>query len=730
MGTSQTKPSGPTSVCPLCHGNFRNPITLRCGHCFCQGCIGELWSGSPSGPYYCPECKYEFRKLPDFGGADAPSTSSSNLSPTWTLGQRLSSRYSQKTLLGKRRASSSSSRQNSGGYRLGSAPSSNSNTTVIDLSPDNDPPPRKKTATANPPPAEEPLPRGASGGDIPSPQNTPPSKTPSPRRNTPPDRGHSSAAVEVTNIPSAEPSTSRDETTTRVIPPGARSPPAEMASSPSNTTRQRESTPNSSPPTKSPKSSPVSNTQSARMDTQNDESFVPCHYCSSSLQRLAVKTCLICGASMCPEHLRAHLESPVFQSHPLVPAVNDISPWRCVEHQEMNRIYCRQCSVCVCTVCTVIGSHKEHTCVGIKEAERELRSTLKDEMKKIQANEKAVLKKISELTKKKESAQGVVEEARAGVQQHYQTMREALEQEEQQALLCVTQEERRVLGSVEEQLSLLQEKLKSVQSSFNVLQGLADAKGPSQLQDQAFILEYNKLSKSLSGLSEPVENLVSVQEVDRARLESLQEWTEKRLDTVIISLPHRDPLRLLYGTNPTLNPDTAHPKLLLSEENRIVTYTESQQSYPDQETRFNVFPQVLGSKAMNQGRYYWEVEVSIEDGRWKAGVCDAQIGRKGQKDNCRLGFYPNSWCLICEKGKVEALHDKTVSPVHVVTLTRLGILLDYEEGCLSFFSVAEGGALTLLYSFQHEFTGPLFPAFAVSKTQVTVHDLFQNTTTE
>lgn len=76
---------------------------------------------------------------------------------------------------------------------------------------------------------------------------------------------------------------------------------------------------------------------------------------------------------MCAEHLRTHLESPVFQGHPLVPAVEDVSPWRCQEHQEMNRIYCRPCGVCVCTVCTVIGSHRDHACISIKEAEKELR---------------------------------------------------------------------------------------------------------------------------------------------------------------------------------------------------------------------------------------------------------------------------------------------------------------------------------------------------------------------
>lgn len=100
---------------------------------------------------------------------------------------------------------------------------------------------------------------------------------------------------------------------------------------------------------------------------------VLCHYCPKTQCQPAVNTCLVCGGSMCKEHLRPHLESAVFQSHTLVPPVEDISLWRCQEHQEIYRIYCRQCAVCVCTVCTVIGSHRDHACISIREAETELR---------------------------------------------------------------------------------------------------------------------------------------------------------------------------------------------------------------------------------------------------------------------------------------------------------------------------------------------------------------------
>ncbi len=81
-----------------------------------------------------------------------------------------------------------------------------------------------------------------------------------------------------------------------------------------------------------------------------------------------------------------------------------------------------------------------------------------------------------------------LEDVRAAVLQQYQAMRVTLEQEEEQALLCVTQEQDRVLGSIEKQLDTLQSALISSQSILNALQGMTNAEGASKNQDQAFIL--------------------------------------------------------------------------------------------------------------------------------------------------------------------------------------------------------------------------------------------------
>ncbi|TWW75926.1 E3 ubiquitin/ISG15 ligase TRIM25 isoform X1 [Takifugu flavidus] len=455
---------------------------------------------------------------------------------------------------------------------------------------------------------------------------------------------------------------------------------------------------------------------------------VPCHYCPNAVYQPAIKTCLVCGASMCSEHLRPHLESPVFQNHTLIAPVEDISSWKCQEHQDINRIYCRKCGVCVCTLCPLVGSHQNHECISLREAERELRGNLKKDISQLQQTEDEVIIRLNEVTQKKEASRVVLEKARTSVLQQYAAIREALDQEEQTALQCVAKEESRVLGGLEEKLGNLRSSLQSIQKGLHIFEGLADAKGDKHIGDQVFVREYSKTAHLSSVLGSYMEQFETPEEVDHARLKCLQKWTEKRLDTFVITVPgeERDIYIPLYGCVPSLDADTAHPKLQLSDNNREVRYSEAQQPYTEHAARFSSFPQVLASSALQGGRWYWEVNVSVEEGRWKVGVSEGRIERKGQKDISRLGCNPYSWCLACDKKKVEALHNRVSAPVDADGLQRVGVFLDFEEGVLSFFNVTPGGSLALVHSYKHSFTDPVYPAFSVSKTHLAICDLFHS----
>ncbi|KAF3688672.1 Tripartite motif-containing protein 16 Estrogen-responsive B box protein [Channa argus] len=743
--------------CPLCGELTREPVTLKCNHRFCRRCIGDLWSVTPNGPYNCPQwrCKTVYQSLPiDSSLIRPPNTSP----PTpYRSSAGASSNHEKKTFdsiltrpslaskyLGKRKASTPVSEQPHTKRSTMAFPNECPSDTEIPTTSSSDKngqsAGQETTKKAVDPEPAVPqcdnvkFPDSKAAGDV-SQDISNPQTQQSFKAAISLDDSDSSSEVDICDAPCL--ATPRKDTQERAI----HASPTKPASPANSDSVSGVSTPgNDKSPVHNTSNTPLKFTkQSAstsgspghvgmfsRSDNKNT-SPVPCHYCPKARFQPAVKTCLVCGASMCTEHLRPHLDSPVFQNHTLVSPMEDISPWRCQEHQEINRIYCRQCGICVCTVCTVIGSHRDHVCISIREAERELRGNLKEEIKQLQDAEQQVKNRMTDLTEKRESFTVVLTEAREGVQQHYRTIREALEQEEQSTLQCVIKEETRVLGGLEDKLSHLQSSLQSIQQGLHTLEGLADARGDKRVQDQAFIIEYAKIAQLANNMGSCVERFEAPEEVDRAKLKCLQKWTEKRLDTVINTVPgkERDLYRLLYGTVPFLDAETAHPKLQLSHDNRTVTYSEPLPVYKENEARFSSFPQVLALSALASGRWYWEVNVSVDDGRWKVGLCEGQIERKGQKDNSRLGFNSYSWCLACDKKKVEALHNKVSVPVDADRLQRVGVFLDLEEGVLSFFNVTPEGSLALMHSYKHRFTDPVYPALSVSKTQLSICDLFQ-----
>ncbi|OCT96232.1 E3 ubiquitin-protein ligase TRIM7 [Xenopus laevis] len=51
--------------CSICLILYTDPVTLPCGHNFCQGCIGRTWDTQEgSGAYSCPECREEYKERP------------------------------------------------------------------------------------------------------------------------------------------------------------------------------------------------------------------------------------------------------------------------------------------------------------------------------------------------------------------------------------------------------------------------------------------------------------------------------------------------------------------------------------------------------------------------------------------------------------------------------------------------------------------------------------------
>ncbi len=157
----------------------------------------------------------------------------------------------------------------------------------------------------------------------------------------------------------------------------------------------------------------------------------------------------------------------------------------------------------------------------------------------------------------------------------------------------------------------------------------------------------------------------------------------------------------------TLDPDTAHPKLILSDDGKQVRCGDIEQKLPDKPERFDPCPCVLGKEGFSSGRFYFEVQVKGKT-EWDLGVVRESINRKGT-----ITASPSNgcWSVWLRNGdEYDACDDSPVSLSLKVKPQRVGVFVDYEEGLVSFYDVESSSHI---YSFTAQsFTEKLYPYFS------------------
>ncbi|CAI5669460.1 unnamed protein product [Oreochromis niloticus] len=166
-----------------------------------------------------------------------------------------------------------------------------------------------------------------------------------------------------------------------------------------------------------------------------------------------------------------------------------------------------------------------------------------------------------------------------------------------------------------------------------------------------------------------------------------------------------------YSCQLTIDTNTVHTNLQLSDNNRKVTRVEEVQSYPDHPDRYNVLPQLLCRNGLT-GRCYWEVEWR---GRVYISVSYRSIRRKGGSEDCLFGWNDQSWSLHCsDDGPRYVLHNNIQTPISSSSSVsnRAAVYVDCPAGTLSFYRVSSD-TLIHLHTFNTTFTEKLYPGFRI-----------------
>nr|XP_032659860.1 butyrophilin subfamily 1 member A1-like [Chelonoidis abingdonii] len=180
-------------------------------------------------------------------------------------------------------------------------------------------------------------------------------------------------------------------------------------------------------------------------------------------------------------------------------------------------------------------------------------------------------------------------------------------------------------------------------------------------------------------------------------------WRQRRAKEALQSEMERQKAQG-YAVDVTLDPDTANPELVLSEDGKRVRDGDKRQDLPDKPERFDFYPCVLGAEGFAGGRRYWEVEVGDKT-RWDLGVCRESVSRKGCVSLTPEDGY---WVLELWDGVYQALTSSSTPLPMSARPSRVGIFLDYEAGEVSFYNVTDRSHL---FTFTGTFSGTLRPYF-------------------
>ncbi|XP_030200377.1 E3 ubiquitin-protein ligase TRIM39-like [Gadus morhua] len=422
---------------------------------------------------------------------------------------------------------------------------------------------------------------------------------------------------------------------------------------------------------------------------------VPCDVCTGT-QLKAVKSCLVCLISYCQTHLEPHQRVAGLKKHRLVEPMDRLDDRMCKKHDRLLELFCKTEQVCVCLFCTETD-HKSHPVIPLKEEyevktaqlgkiEAEVKQLIQERQKNIQEI-KDTVKRIK-ADSDREIADGV--QVLTALMHRIEKCQDDLNQMVKEKLKSTVKQAEDLIKELEQEIEDLTNRssevkqLSHTKDHLHLLQTFRSLKDPPPPRDWTTVevrppSYVGTLRRSLDQLEETLN--MEMKKLRDAELKMVQQ----------------------YEVDVTLDPDTAHPRLILSEDGKQVHDGGVWKELPDNPKRFTRWGGVLTRQSFSSGRFYFEVQVKDKTESW-LGVARESIDRK-----CLILLTPETgyWTLLYYKDVLVFRDDPSVRVPLRAELQKVGVFVDYDEGLVSFYDVE---ARVHLYSATGcTFGEPLYP---------------------
>ncbi|XP_051794939.1 E3 ubiquitin/ISG15 ligase TRIM25-like [Acanthochromis polyacanthus] len=479
---------------------------------------------------------------------------------------------------------------------------------------------------------------------------------------------------------------------------------------------------------------------------------VSCDFCTGRKLK-AVKSCLQCLVSYCDQHLQPHYQSPAFKNHKLVDPFKKLQENICSAHNEAMKIFCRTDQQCICYLCS-LDEHKGHDIVSAAAERNDKLQVVGLNQEKIQQRIQDREKDVRMLQQEVEAINQSADKAVANSEETFKDLIRLIEKRncdvKQQIRSKQTDEVRKVRDLEEklkqelvemrrrsselEQLSQTEDHIRFLHNYPQMLD-LSESTNPANISSAHRLQYFDDVTVAVSKTRDKLQDILKedwtktsprpeddsgiktlspTEPKTRVKLQDIlkEDWTKTLPRPEEVSgLKTLSPAELKtraeflqYSRHLTLDSNTAHRRLLLSDENRKATVDwililpiGHPHSFRDQQ-------QVLSRESLT-GCCYWEVEQGTAIA--SVAVSYKDISRTGPESV--FGYNDRSWAL---KESHIFIHNSIITPISGPRSSRIGVYLDHSAGILSFYRVSD--TMTLIHRVQTTFTQPLYAGLRVT----------------
>uniref|UniRef100_A0A667ZVV4 Uncharacterized protein n=1 Tax=Myripristis murdjan TaxID=586833 RepID=A0A667ZVV4_9TELE len=384
----------------------------------------------------------------------------------------------------------------------------------------------------------------------------------------------------------------------------------------------------------------------------------------------------------------------------LIDPVDNLEGRMCKKHDKLLELFCKTDQMCLCMLCTA-SDHKSHDIVPLKEEYEGKKAELGKTEAEIQQMIQKRRVKIQEIKRSVELSREDAEREIADSVRVFTSLMQSVERGQAELIDMIEEKQKTTEQQAEGFIKELQQEISELMRRSTEVEQLSHTEDHLHLLQSFPSLSAPPHTKNWTEVRVHRSSYVgSVRRAVAQLEETLSKEMKKLLEAELKTVQQ-------FEVDVTLDPDTAHPHLILSDDGKQVNHGDVKKNLPDNPERFSRCTCVLGKQSFSSGRFYYEVQVKGKTD-WDLGVGRESINRKG-----KITLNPkNGYWTISLRNENE--HKANAGPGVRLSLKsqpqKVGVFVDYEEGLVSFYDV---DAAALIYSYSScSFTEKLHPFFS------------------